>query len=208
MNGWIKATALVLLASGIVLPEIVGYVRDDYNSYSNYLSELGAVGVPYSYLINFAGFLPVGLAIIILVFALFQRLTGTRWLRTGLVCLLGVSLGYLGAVLFWCDYGCPTDGGIRQGLHNLAALIEYIGAIVGLFCICIGIRKGSNRTFAAVTLAAALTVTIGFFLLLDPNLQQLRGASQRMADYSIFLWFNFAVFGYANTSKKLRTGDA
>jgi len=191
MSMWSKPIVFILITSGIVLPEIVGYLRDDYRFFSNYLSELGAIGAPFSSFVKFAGFLPVGLAISFLVIVLLQQMPRISSVRGGLICLLGVAVGYLGAVLFPCDYGCPADGGIRQSIHNL-----------GLFLIFFGLRSRASRAFSSVTLTAALAVTFGFFLMLAPELQQLRGVTQRLADYSIFLWFGYAVLSDPATLRK------
>jgi len=204
MSMWNKPIVFVLIISGIVFPEIVGYLRSDYHFFSNYLSELGAIGTPYSSLVKFAGFLPVGLAVSFLVIVLLQQLPRISSVRAGLICLLGVSVGYFGAVLFPCDYGCPADGGIRQSIHNLAGLIQYAGAIIGLFLIFFGLRSTASRAFRFVTLTAALAVTSGFVLMLAPDLQQARGVTQRLADYSIFLWFGYAVL--SNPASLRKTG--
>jgi len=202
MSIWGKPTVFVLITSGIVLPEIVGYLRDDYRFFSSYLSELGAIGAPFSSFVKFAGFLPVGLASSFLVIVLLQQLPRVSSVRGGLICLLGVAVGYFGAVLFPCDYGCPADGGIRQSIHNLAGLIQYAGAIIGLFLIFFGLRSRASRAFSFVTLIAALAVTFGFILMLVPELQQMRGVAQRLADYSIFLWFGYAVLSDPATLQK------
>ena len=38
---------VLLFLSGVLLPEFIGFLSSDYNSISNYLSELGAVGAEY-----------------------------------------------------------------------------------------------------------------------------------------------------------------
>lgn len=118
MNMWSKPIVFVLITSGIVFPEIVGYLRDDYRFFSNYLSEFGAIDAPFYSFIKFAGFLPVGLAISFLVIVLRQQLPRISSVRGGLICLLGI----------------------------------------------------------------ALAVTSGFVLMLVTELQQVRGATQRLAD--------------------------
>jgi hypothetical membrane protein len=84
-----RIIVFVPVAAGMVLPEILGFLADDYRSTSNYLSELGAVDAPYTFVINYFGFLPVGLTILVLVGLLWRRLPRNGLVNVGLVCLLG-----------------------------------------------------------------------------------------------------------------------
>ncbi len=188
-----KLGAFVLLVSGIVLPEIVGYQTEGYSSQSNYLSELGAIDARFSHFVNYFGFLPVGLAVITLVFVLSKKLPHVSLVRAGLICMLGVAVGYLGAVVFPCDNGCPSTGGVDQGFHNVAGLFEIIGATTGLFLLYFGCRTEVRGRFPLATLAAAVVVTVGFLIMLIPEFGQVRGLTQRLADYTIFVWFSYAV---------------
>lgn len=183
-----KLGALTLLFSGIVLPEVLSYMADDYSSTANYLSELGAVDAPFTQTINYFGFLPVGLAAAVLVAVLWIRLPSEKLVSIGLICLLGVAVGYLGAFSFPCDPGCPSTGTYRQSLHNLAGLLEYIGGISGLFLIYFGLRSTMTGLFPISTLVAACTVTLAVILMFNPGLEYAQGATQRLADYTLFIW--------------------
>jgi uncharacterized protein DUF998 len=183
-----KVAVLVLLASGIVLPEVLSYLTDDYSSLSNYLSVLGALGAPFSPIINYFGFLPVGLAIIALIAVLWVRLPRLSTVRSGLICLLGVAIGYLGAFSFPCDPGCPATGTYRQSLHNLAGLLEYVGGVAGLFLLYFGLRSKISGRFPISTLIAACIVTLSVLAMFNPQFEFARGVSQRLADYTIFIW--------------------
>lgn len=187
-----RAAVLVLLVSGIVLPEALGLIADDYSSASNYLSELGALGAPFNATINYFGFLPVGLMILVLVGLLWRRLPRNGLVNVGLICLLGLSIGYLGAFFFPCDPGCPATGTARQAIHNLAGLTGYLGSVVGLFALYFGIRQPLSGMLPTATLLCACWVTLSVLLMFNPNLDAVRGAAQRFADYPIFIWLSFA----------------
>ncbi len=189
--------AWVLLAAGIIVPETTGFIQEGYTSTAHYLSELGAYEAPYAGFINYAGFLPVGLTTVFLVYRLRGMLPRSPLVSAGLIALLGISVGYLIAVFFRCDAGCPAEGSARQGVHNMAGLIQYPGMIIGLFLIYFGLRKNSSQGFSALTLLTALLVTTGFFLLALGVLPEVKGIWQRLADYSAFLWFLLAVLTHA-----------
>ena len=189
----LRITVLVLLMSGIVLPQVLGYLAHDYSSTSNFISELGAKDAPFGAIANYFGFLPVGVAVVALVTALRTRLPQQKLVKGGLTCLLGVSIGYLGAAFFPCDVGCPATGTYRQATHNLAGLLAYVGGISGLFLLYFGLRSSMSGLFPPSTLVAACAVTLGVFLMFNPGFEHMLGASQRLADYSIFVWLCCAV---------------
>ena len=188
-----RIVVLILLTSGIVLPEALGYLADDYSSSSNFISELGAMNAPFAQITNYFGFLPVGLAVVALVTVLWTSLPQQKLVKSGLTCLLGVAIGYLGAFFFPCDFGCPATGTYRQSLHNLAGLFAYMGGIGGLFLLYFGLRSNMSGLFPLSTLVAACAVTLGVLLMFNPEFEHMLGASQRLADYTIFFWLCFAV---------------
>lgn len=189
-----KVATFALLAAGIVLPEALGLLNADYSAVSNYLSELGALGAPSATAANYFGFLPVSIAVFTLVVVLWQRLPARPLIRAGLIGLLGISVGYLGAFLFPCDAGCPAEGSQRQALHNLAGLVQYAGALVGLFLVYAGLRRTSLELeqLPLITLVVACWVLAAVFMMFTPELQSIRGLSQRLADYSLFVWLALA----------------
>jgi hypothetical protein len=202
-----KVAMLILFTSGIVLPEVLGYLADDYSSSSDYLSELGALDAPFTQVINYFGFLPVGLAVTALVAVLWIRLPRQKLVKIGLICLLGVAIGYLGAFSFPCDPGCPSTGTYRQSLHNLAGLLQYIGGVGGLFLLYFGLRSTMSGLFPVSTLVAACAVTLGVLLMFNPEFDYVRGATQRLADYAIFIWLCLGVVISTTLSKRAARGS-
>ena len=114
-------------------------------------------------------------------------------------CLLGISIGYLGAVVFPCDAGCPATGSARQLFHNLAGLVEYMGGVLGLFLIYFGLRSTTTGHLPKLTLAAACITTAGILLMFNPELEHLRGATQRLSDYTMFTWLIIGAVMSANS---------
>lgn len=188
-----RITAIILLISGIAVPEALGLWDDTYSSTTHYLSELGALGTPTYTIANWVGFLPVGLAMLFLLAYLWHALPPTVLIRLGLFGMFGMVVGYIGAFFYPCDLGCPADGLGRQAIHNLSGVYAYLSALVGLPLLALGLRRTMPRA-AGITLVTFLCVVIASYLMAAPDLQGFRGLSQRLADYSIFLWVAAVTF--------------
>lgn len=124
---------LVLFISGVVLPEVISGLRQDYGSTTNFISELGATGADYAFIINHFSFLPVAICSLSAILCLAVRMPATKMITVGLgFWIIGLPVGYLTALLFPCDYGCPIEGSTSQMIHNLTALVVYPVGILGV----------------------------------------------------------------------------
>ena len=183
---FVYIAVVVLLFGGIVLPEILGASRGDYSSLANYLSELGASGTSTQRLTNTLAFPLTGIGCISIILALWHRLPAVKTIRAGLICLmLGIPLGYFGAVIFPCDYGCPIEGSRKQNMHNLLGLVQYPLGVIGFVLLAVNLKTRPIWRFACGLAAAAMV--IGFVMMISPGQASLRGAWQRLGDYTAFL---------------------
>ena len=190
------------LFSGIVLPEILGATRSDYSSFANYLSELGADGMSTQMLINTLGFPVVGISCILIVIALWHRLPPRAGIRAGLICLaLGIPLGYLGAVAFPCDYGRPIEGSVSQSIHNLLGLIQYPLGVIGFALL--SAKLTARPIWRVLCGVATAAMAIGFVMMISPEQAGLRGAWQRLGDYTAFLVLAFLVLSTQPKREKI-----
>jgi hypothetical membrane protein len=187
-----RIAAIILLLTGIALPTAIGLIQPDYSASASYLSELGADGAAYNQLVTYGAFLPVALAS---AFILAIRLAAPGeaiTARIGLGLLFAIPIGYLGAVVFPCLPGCPVPGTGRQALHNTAGIIEYLGGMAGFAMLAsIALRRGT-RLMRWVTPPATLAFIVGIVLAADPAWAGYKGAFQRLADYSAFIWIAIA----------------
>lgn len=183
---FVYIACLALILAGIILPEILGASRSDYSSLANYLSELGASGTSTQFLTNSLAFPGVGISCIAIMIALWHRLPCISGVRAGLICLLiGIPAGYLGAVAFPCDYGCPIEGSFSQSMHNLLGLIQYPLGVIGFALLSLNLSTRPKGRIACAY--AALAMAIGFIMMLPPEQAGVRGAWQRLSDYSAFI---------------------
>ena len=192
------ASAAGLAAAALVLLTILlgGVMVPGYDPSAQYLSELGAEGAPHALLVNFGVFLPVGVLVAAFVLFGWQQLAVSRGGAAGAVLLLGVSAGYLLAVIAPCDAGCPASGSLRQAVHNVGGLLEYLGGGFGLLLIGRALlrRPGSQGTAMSAVFAATAVLGV-FFLALGPQPESpIRGLWQRVAEFALFGWIALAAW--------------
>lgn len=184
---WIYMSAVILIASGVILPEILAAMQSDYSSVGHYLSELGAVGAPYAEITNLFGFLPVAITSVILLLFIATRRLSDRGGQIGAVLLMfGLSAGYGIAVGFPCDLGCPIEGSARQAVHNLAGLVQYPMGAIGLVLMGVSLRR-NQQILGSLCLFSGAAMGVGFVLMLAPDQAGYRGLWQRFGDYSAFI---------------------
>jgi hypothetical protein len=188
----LRTMCLTLFLSSIILTELIGFLRSDYNLINHFISELGAAGAEYSKIINYFGFVPTAFSALIIALLLQSKLSNTRLSRAGLLLVgSGVFIGYFGAFIFPCDYGCPAEGSFSQNMHNNLGLIYYLIIPVGLFVLGIGLRKEPMIINSSISFGATFVFLLGFFMMLNPSQIDLLGLWQRLADYTVVVFLIF-----------------
>ena len=191
-NKLLLILSVLLFLSGVLLPEFIGFLSSDYNSISNYLSELGAVGAEYSRVVNYFGFLPTAFNVLFITLLLQSNFSNTRLSRAGFLLVgIGYFIGYFGAFIFPCDFGCPSEGSFSQNMHMILALISYLIALVGLILLGIGLREDPMIIHSLASFIATFIFLLGFFMMLNPSQIDLLGFWQRLIDYTVFLLLIF-----------------
>ena len=154
------------LAAGLA---IFARRRPAYDALRHTISELGERGARDGRLVSLGLFLPVGLAM--------AAIAGLQ--RASLPDVAGlafaIAVGYLGAAFFPCDPGSPMHGSTRQGLHNLAGGVEYVGGTIALW------RLGSQHPSCFVLAGIVAGATL---LLSSPH--RWRGLVQRIGEVALF----------------------
>tara|TARA_B110000467_G_C18267161_1_gene450031 strand:- start:98 stop:721 length:624 start_codon:yes stop_codon:yes gene_type:complete len=191
-NKLLLILSVLLFLSGVLLPEFIGFLSSDYDSISNYLSELGAVGAEYSRVVNYFGFLPTAFSVLFITLLLQSNFSNTRLSRAGFLLVgIGYFIGYFGAFIFPCDFGCPSEGSFSQNMHMILGLISYLIAPVGLILLGIGLRKDPMIIHSLASFIATFIFLLGFFMMLNPSQIDLLGFWQRLIDYTVFLLLIF-----------------
>ncbi len=177
----------IIGAGLLVLMTVAGAAAwPGYSHVSQYISELGATGAPHGRLVSLGGFLPVG--VLLTTFAVLAALIPPRGVLKTLGCigLFLFALGYLGAAVFPCDFGCrPETPSGSQMLHMAFGLVGYILAPLTLAVLAVASRKwpGAKGLFP-LGLVCAVVAGIAFFSMADP----FAGLFQRVLEGSVLLW--------------------
>lgn len=132
-----------ILLSGVMLPyyyfsliSFLGFQWRGYTWTSNLMSELGAVGSPFKDITNVAGFMVVGLVMMVLGRLLLTRIWLEESLQYAAFFIMIAGLFIVGVGLFPCDYGCNNSSLIGH-LHTVmtippAFLITVAAVVVGI----------------------------------------------------------------------------
>ncbi len=180
-----RLLAIATIAMGLLVLFGGAAVKPGYSQVSQYISELNATGTARAAEIGWLGFAVLGalLAAFLFVAAPVARVGGAS--RVGYWLLLSQPIAYLGAVITPCDPGCPVEGSISQGLHNLLGVLTYPAGGLGfvLLATAPGISAGVRAT-----LAVAGVVWLGLFgLMVDPAFAEVRGLLQRIAEAMLYV---------------------
>lgn len=177
--------AIATIAMGLLVLFAGAAVKPGYSQVSQYISELNATGTAHAVAIGWSGFVVLGtlIAAFLFVAAPVARVRGAS--RAGYWLLLSQPVAYLGAVIVPCDAGCPVEGTISQGLHNLLGVLTYPAAGLGFLLLAAapGISTGVR---AMLVLAGAIWLGM-FGLMLDPAFVEVRGLLQRIAEAMLYV---------------------
>jgi hypothetical membrane protein len=188
MKSVFRVAAILLIATGVTLPTVLGAQWPEYSPAANYLSELGAIGAPHGAWMTYGGFLPVSILWTLSIVLLYLRSPKSSKLLAGVCLLLGTSVSYFGAVLFRCDLGCPIEGSESQLMHNLLGVIGYLATPPALILIGLHFNKTGEKLLGGLTFVTAALCVVGFIGLAAPENAAMKGLFQRMADFSLFAW--------------------
>lgn len=159
-------------------------LKDDYSSFSQYISELNAVGSSWDWQIGYLGFLPLGLLgfLSLLVVVPNAKLSGISYIGGWL--LIAEPVAYIASVFAPCDLGCPIEGSLSQSIHNFVSLITLPVTILGL--VFLSLNKGITLSMRIGWLALAATFISLYALALVPDLAPWRGLLQRAAEGTLY----------------------
>ena len=124
---WFGLMAVVLYVGGWV---VAGQIRADYDPLEQAISELFALGAPWSSRgLLLAGLVLSGIAFLLLAPALHRALPGRGRLGPALVLLAGI--GTLGVVAAPCTDGCPgADTSTTDTWHAITAGVGYTALVL------------------------------------------------------------------------------
>jgi hypothetical protein len=189
MSKFAGLLGIVSALMGFAFPFVFGAMDPDYSHVRDFISELGAAGAPNAALVNWYGFLPVGVvmtAFSVLAWAVLPR----SWAATvGFLGIFFFALGYTGAAFFPCDAGCqPAEPSFSQTMHNLTGLMGYLGAPLFMAVLALASRRWPGAGWLALlAVAGAVASAYGLSGLFDESTGT-AGQAQRVLEAGVLSW--------------------
>ena len=178
-----------ILFSAVII--VSAALRTDYSHIANFISELGATGTPHAALMNYAGFLPTGILLVVFGIAIARALPQRRFsmLAVMLVTLFGTGVAVSGVAS--CDAGCPIPGGsVENIIHNNVAPMAFLCLIAAAAILGVVFRGDSTwRSLSVFSLVSSLLGLV-FLAALVGSLEarELTGLWQRLLLAVLFVW--------------------
>ena len=173
-----------------VMTLISSSLRPHYNHIHQFISELGAKGTSYADLMNFAGFIPAGIMIVLFGISLFHLPKHVmKSVGASLIILFGVGVVIAGS--FSCDPGCPQRGGsFENSVHDGISGPAFLSATTGILVVGISFRQSPFWKGLWVYSLVSALLAYGFIFLLINSLdsRSYTGIWQRLLISTIFLW--------------------
>ena len=165
-----------------------GSIYGNYSHISQFISELGATGSPISVYVNYFGFIPTQLFILIFIFLSAIKIPKTKPNIIGLILLCVYTLSLTVAAIFPCDFECrPQTATISHKIHILSAIPAYLSGAFAILILSLGLKEWAvSKTFKNIGLVLAAVILICFVNLDDSSKSV--GLVQRLLEASIFFW--------------------
>lgn len=179
-----RMAILAVLPAWLLMLGAGGALKPGYSHASQYISELNALGTPSAWQIGAFGFVPFGLVIIAALILAAPLLPLRGIARVGYWMLLLEAVAYIGSAAAPCDAGCPAEGSLSQGLHNLLGVLTYLGTFVAVVLLACG--PGMRAVTRGVLLVAAMLWVLVFFAMVAPPLEPVRGLLQRTGEAVLY----------------------
>ena len=180
--------SLLWFSSTLVL---AGYFYPGYSHVQQFISVLGATGAPYAGYVNYLGFLPTQILLLAYFAICYVHIPHTRLNRLALLFYSVYAITLAVAAFFPCDAMCQPEIPSRaHTIHITSASIGYICGIIATLCLTLGCVSWT-RLKAFKRVGFGVTVLVGIALVtINPDTGY-AGVSQRIVEFTLFLWFIF-----------------
>ena len=207
MNNKITFLIGIVGVSLFVVSSILGgFLIENYNELSQYISESYAIDTEYGKILRIFGYIPSGILITLFCFLGVRYFQPSKLLKIGFYGI-GIFYGLATVVvgIFPCDSGCNKeliDPSSSQLIHDFVGLLTYLFVPVFMILIGLGLKKSSNNnTFSLQSIVfGAITVLFVYILVSNSNSEYI-GLYQRMIESVFVIWIVFCAFVIKNKKK-------
>ena len=168
------ATALVIFAAIYLFVGLMALAprKAGFSHIRRTISEIGEIGAPDQRLAAVGLFLPIGVALLLVAFLIRSAAPVAAELA------FCIAMGYIGAAAFPSDPRTPLFGTMRQGVHNRAGAVQYVGGAYALTTLAE--HFGPYFKFAGfIVLGTAVALSV-------LSADSFRGFVQRIAEVCLF----------------------
>ncbi|WP_196140032.1 DUF998 domain-containing protein [Aliikangiella sp. G2MR2-5] len=186
---WVVVFPLLSFIWLAVTVIIAGENFSDYNHAHQFISELGASGAPLSFEVNYWGFFPTEILIILFSINLYFILPRSKLKWVGIVVLNAYALSYMLAAVYPCDFGCrPTNPSMSNELHFLFGGLAYLLGVVVILVLAFESRHWCQSRVPLVSGGCISVVVLSMLGTIDLEVEY-SGLMQRICETLIYSWF-------------------
>ena len=173
-----------------------GFLIENYNVLSQYISESYAIDTEYGKILRIFGYLPSGILVTLFCFLAVRYFQPSKLLKIG---FYGIGIFYgLATVIvgiFPCDSGCNReliDPSSSQLIHNFVGLLTYLFVPFFIILIGFGLKKTpNNNTFSLQSIALGVISILFVYLFASNSNSEYIGLYQRMVELMFVIWIIF-----------------
>ena len=184
------AASLIAAVLHITTVLIAGFSTPDYSQSQRAISDLGIVGQPYAFLVNYFGFAAPGVFILLAALSANKLWASFRVPSLGLRCMACAGIFLIVAGF----YPFPSR------IHLTSALLSGLSAYISIFGFSVYTVRHKGSSILAVsgfTIAILILIDAATWVLAESRgtrIHTFMGFQQRLASFSAFFWFSaFAI---------------
>jgi hypothetical protein len=175
----------------LIVVTLCGFLRPGYDHVTRFVSELGATGTSYAWLLNFGGFAPAGLLSVVASGVLCVSFTDNLPVKLGFGIVAACASTFIVAAFSPCDIGCPASGGsFSNVLHMKLTLLASV--LITPTIAFIGLQFRRLPKWKSLALYSIATGVVAFVLIAammsTMNSRAGAGVFQRLHFGVCFLW--------------------
>lgn len=166
-------------------------LRPEYSHAHQFISELGATDTPHASLMNYAGFLPLGLLIAGFGVSIRTSVPRHAAITVGALGVILFGVGIAASGLISCDAGCPQTGGsFENAVHQVIGPACFVTGSVAAIALGIGFRSVPRLRSLSLYSIASGVLAFGFLSAVASTLETrvLTGLWQRLLLTVLFTW--------------------
>jgi hypothetical membrane protein len=180
-----------------VVVSILGYLKNDYEHITQFISELGETGGRFAYYMNYLGFMSAAALIFLFAITLWSRYSLSTLTKVATLLIGAFATGMFLAGVFSCDPTClPLEPTLDHILHNLVSFVAFLSLIISTILWGLALRnKPGWSGFGIYSWATAAGATL-FLISMIATAATRNGVGLFQRSFLALLFIWMACFAY------------